>query len=408
LTEQSAIEISPLAPKAVLPERLSARHIRSLDGLRGIAFLLIFVRHYAVSGHLSSKTMRFVENAGSAGWMGVDLFFTLSGFLITGILLDTRDQPHYFRNFYARRALRIFPLYYGFFFVLLLLTPFVHLQWRPGHIAYLFYAGNLAGNLDSSLTQIKPAVEMLHFWSLAVEEQFYLIWPFLVLAIGSRKTLVRTCFALSAVGLLLRIAIMVRFPQTGAEWTYAQLPTHMDGLLAGALAAIWFRELPLQAILARVRWLLPISAVILAVIIAYSGHPNFNSFGMTVLGFPVLAVFFACILLLSLKPGTLSNRIGSVSFLRFVGKYSYGMYIFHYVFSPATGPYLPVLQAHLHSIVLGGLAYVAIAFLGTLLLAVASYNLYERHWLRLKSKFSYSTSNRDAAAIGNQQIIQQS
>ncbi len=340
--------------------------------------------------------MHLIEAVGSAGWMGVDLFFVLSGFLITGILLDTRNQHHYFRNFYARRTLRIFPLYYGLFLLLFLLTPIIHLQWRPGHIAYLFYAGNIAYNLDPTISQIKPAVEMLHFWSLAVEEQFYLIWPLLILLIPTRKALVRTCLGLSAFGLLLRCLLVHWSLGRGSEWAYAELPTHMDGLLAGSLAAIWFRAIPLQTIVGRVRWVLPAAAIALAGIIAYSRSGNFSSTGMTTLGYPILATFFVCVLLLALKPGTPASRLGSAPILRFFGKYSYGMYIFHFVFNSATARFQPVLQAHLHSIVLGGLAYVGLVFLGTILVSVLSYNLYEKHWLRMKSKFRYLSSNKEA------------
>jgi peptidoglycan/LPS O-acetylase OafA/YrhL len=390
---QPAACVTVAYPETSSPERLSSHHIRSLDGFRGLAFLLVFVRHYALSSHATSPMIQHMEAIGSGGWMGVDLFFTLSGFLITGILLDTRDTPHYLRNFYVRRALRIFPLYYGLFLLLFLLTPFLHLQWRPGHLAYLFYAGNIAYNLDPTLAQIKPAIEMMHFWSLAIEEQFYFIWPFLILLIPTRKALVRTCFALSAAGLVLRCLLVHWSLGAGSEWAYAELPTHMDGLLAGALAASWYRELPLQTILARARWILPLSAAALAGIIVYSGHPNFISYGMATIGFPVIAIFFVSILLFALQPGTLANRLGGTPILRFFGKYSYGMYIFHYVFSPATSGLQPILQARLHSVVLGGFAYITLVFLGTIAISVLSFNLYERHWLRLKSKFSYSPSN---------------
>jgi peptidoglycan/LPS O-acetylase OafA/YrhL len=390
---QPAACVTVAYPETSSPERLSSHHIRSLDGFRGLAFLLVFVRHYALSSHATSPMIQHMEAIGSGGWMGVDLFFTLSGFLITGILLDTRDTPHYLRNFYVRRALRIFPLYYGLFLLLFLLTPFLHLQWRPGHLAYLFYAGNIAYNLDPTLAQIKPAIEMMHFWSLAIEEQFYFIWPFLILLIPTRKALVRTCFALSAAGLVLRCLLVHWSLGAGSEWAYAELPTHMDGLLAGALAASWYRELPLQTILARARWILPLSAAALAGIIVYSGHPNFISYGMATIGFPVIAIFFVSILLFALQPGTLANRLGGTPILRFFGKYGYGMYIFHYIFSPATSGLQPILQARLHSVVLGGFAYITLVFLGTIAISVLSFNLYERHWLRLKSKFSYSPSN---------------
>ncbi len=137
--------------------------------------------------------MKWVAYLCDGGWMGVDLFFVLSGFLITGILLDTRELPGYFKNFYVRRALRIFPLYYTMLAVLFLLTPWLHLQWHTGHIAYLFYAGNIAYNLNPDLAQVRPAVSFLHLWSLAVEEQFYLIWPLVVLMVSSRRRLAWIC-----------------------------------------------------------------------------------------------------------------------------------------------------------------------------------------------------------------------
>ena len=269
----------------------------------------------------------------------------------------------------------------------------LHLEWRPGHLAYLFYAGNIAYNLDPSIAQIKPAVELVHFWSLAVEEQFYLIWPLLILLISKRKTLVRTCLGLSAAGLVARCVLVHWSLLRGGEWAYAELPTHMDGLLAGALAAIWFRAAPLESILARVRWILPTAVAALAIIIAMGRTANFLSAEMTILGYPVLGVLFGCVLLLALEPGSLANRFGSNRTLRFFGKYSYGMYVFHYVFGPSIERFLPELQRLLHSVVLGGVAFVSLVMAGTIVLSVLSYNLYERQWLRLKSKFSYSTSN---------------
>jgi peptidoglycan/LPS O-acetylase OafA/YrhL len=173
--------------------RQSARHISSLDGFRGIAFLLVFMRHYALSTHTNSAIIHAAMTIGEGGWIGVDLFFALSGFLITGILLDTRGTKGYFRNFFARRILRIFPLYYGVFVLLLLLTPFLHLQWHPGHLLYLVYLGNIAYLVNTGLGKIVPDVSLIHFWSLAVEEQFYLIWPCVIFFITSRRRLVWVC-----------------------------------------------------------------------------------------------------------------------------------------------------------------------------------------------------------------------
>ena len=152
----------------------------ALDGLRAVAFLMVFGQHYL---------------ALAWGWTGVNIFFVLSGFLITGILYDTRADPFRVRNFYIRRTLRIFPLYYGVFLVLLLLTPLLHWHWNRYWTLWPLYLGNflrflsplslLRGSAleyaaDAHLSSVRlPHTELYlgHFWSLCVEEQFYLIWP---------------------------------------------------------------------------------------------------------------------------------------------------------------------------------------------------------------------------------------
>ena len=155
----------------------------ALDGLRAVAFLMVFGQHY-----LSLAW----------GWTGVNVFFVLSGFLITGILFDTRDDPHRARNFYLRRTLRIFPLYYGLFLPLLLLWPFMHWRWNGWWLLWPLYLGNfirfvspaamvwhspleLAADAHlTSLTLPRTEIFLGHLWSLCVEEQFYLLWPWVV------------------------------------------------------------------------------------------------------------------------------------------------------------------------------------------------------------------------------------
>jgi peptidoglycan/LPS O-acetylase OafA/YrhL len=330
--------------------------------------------------------------------MGVDLFFVLSGFLITGILLDTRELPRYFTNFYARRALRIFPLYYTVLAVLFLMTPWLHLEWHAGHLAYLVYTGNIAYNLDPSLVSVRPAVSLLHLWSLAVEEQFYLVWPLLVMLVGSRRRLAWICGGLSAAGLILRIGLLMWLPRASAyEWCYAELPTHMDGLLFGALGAICVRTIPLDQVLAWTKRVLPFALASLLVVIV-SGGIDFHSVPMIVFGFPALAATFTCIVLFALKPGGAVNRIGSLSGLRFVGRYSYGMYVYHILFWPALGGVLPWLQSRLHSVTLGGVCFVLLMLAATMVTAVGSYELYEKPWLRLKGRFAYQKQTPEFAA----------
>jgi peptidoglycan/LPS O-acetylase OafA/YrhL len=333
----------------------------------------------------------------AGGWMGVDLFFVLSGFLITGILLDTREGPRYFTNFYARRALRIFPLYYTVLAVLFLLTPWLHLQWHRGHLGYLFYVGNIASNLNPGLVEVKPAVSFLHLWSLAVEEQFYLIWPLMILMVPNRRRLAWICGGLSLGALVLRVCLLLWLPRAEAyEWCYAQLPTHMDGLLYGAVAAIWIRTMPWDLALRRARAILPWALGVMVLVIAVGGV-DFHALAMTVIGFPALAATFACFVLVALQPGSAVNRLGNLRALRFIGRYSYGMYVYHILFWPGLSWMQPRLEVRLHSVVLGGLCFMLLMLGGTMVLSVASYELYEKQWLRLKKRFAYEKQKPEFA-----------
>src|SRR5205823_1934832 len=133
------------------------------------------------------------------GWSGVDLFFVLSGFLITGILCDAKGRDGYFRNFFTRRILRIFPLYYGFLGVVFLLLPRVTPFGR--HLAallhYQVWYWTYLLNVLISLRGWPPVADFNHFWLLAVEDQFYLVWPFVVYMLG-RRALLAACVGIAA------------------------------------------------------------------------------------------------------------------------------------------------------------------------------------------------------------------
>ena len=137
----------PLAPKF-------GRHLPALDGVRGVAILAVFLQHYGAGGvHSTSLPVKIVATFCGLGWSGVDLFFVLSGFLITGILFDTQHDPAYYRKFYARRMLRIFPIYYLFVLITLLIIP--HSFWQKGQLIlldlpWLSGGGNLADACESA------------------------------------------------------------------------------------------------------------------------------------------------------------------------------------------------------------------------------------------------------------------
>jgi peptidoglycan/LPS O-acetylase OafA/YrhL len=330
-------------------------------------------------------------------WCGVDLFFVLSGFLITGILLDTRDDPNYFRNFYARRALRIFPLFYGVLFLLVALTPLLHLKWRLGHIAQFFYLGNIAGHVDASLNDLPPAVNLVHLWSLAVEEQFYLVWPLVVLWVNRRSVLLRVCLGAIGFSFLLRCLLLWLVPNHAQEWSYGELPTHCDGLLCGAIAAILIRSIDLSVLIRRSRVLFLLSFLAIALLAKHCTGFGYHDVAMTAFVYPVLAVFFTCILLRTIQTGTLFSWLGQSRILRFFGKYSYGMYVYHVLFFPVVSRLLPLMQRLVHSRTWGGFAYVLLVLGLTCVVSVLSYQIYERPWLTLKSRFSYVKPKPTAA-----------
>jgi peptidoglycan/LPS O-acetylase OafA/YrhL len=202
----------------------SARHLRALDGVRGLAILLVLLDHTAQASPVPVHRLgKAVHDGLLAGRFGVDLFFVLSGFLITGILLDARGEGSttpagYYTAFYARRVLRIFPLYY------LLVIPL-------GTWWYWIFAQNI----HIALYGWRAIPQTLsHLWSLAVEEQFYLVWP-LIVAVLPRRTLRTVCLALIAGAPVLRFVL----PPVAA---YALTLPRADALAMGALVAILVRE----------------------------------------------------------------------------------------------------------------------------------------------------------------------
>src|SRR5690606_28281082 len=210
-----------------------------LDGVRGLAVLAVMLLHFTLFVPMDGAE-RFLNGWLQTGWIGVDLFFVLSGFLITGILMDTRDDPHHFRNFYARRTLRIFPLYYAYLVLLFLVLPALHEGYAMEHatddrrIWLWTYMGNF---LMARGWEAMPS-HTTHLWSLAVEEQFYLVWPLLVFAVR-RRWLMALC-GLTFLGAILTRAYLAT--QGAAAAAYVLTPARMDTLAAGALVAVVLRQ----------------------------------------------------------------------------------------------------------------------------------------------------------------------
>jgi len=385
-------------PFPKLPEPENKRYYPALDGLRAVAVLMVFYEHYLTF----KPALRW-------GWAGVDIFFVLSGFLITGILYDTRNTTHRFRNFYVRRTLRIFPLYYAVFLVALALNPIFHWVWHPTWYLWPIYLGNYGrfiwlsdflkgtGTLDhlrSSLPFQTPFFMYLgHFWSLCVEEQFYLVWPMVVFFIKDRVKLRNTCVAICLLSLAARIACSLAVPQPyiDAQLLYRIAPLRADALLLGALIALMLRGPESRFLKEAARptlYLFAIGFIAFEAIYALSVRHPFrpgNGIVLQTVGYTLIDIFAGLVILMSLDNSSILYRVFTIKPLRNLGKISYGFYVFHDI------PHIAyiLLVVHVFGISRSYRPAVAlVALAGTLILSYFSFRYFETPFLKLKDRFA--------------------
>ncbi len=376
------------------PTPPSFKHVPALDGIRGLAILLVLGFHLLWSNWVTgSRVLDIVVRLRSSGWIGVDIFFALSGYLITGILLDTRGQPHFFRNFYARRALRIFPLYYVVLLILAIgfhptsptaARPFLvlalYLQNTP-----LWWHGHVPG-LVANFTS--------HLWSLAVEEQFYLIWPLVILLVPSRRALLWLAASIVVLSPALRYLLLTH----GAPFqaTYKLTICRADGLLAGAWLATALRG-PQRATILRFAPVTLSLGILGCLAIAFTnGTFDFQSSrAVNVFAYSALAVTGASLIGVALSPSTWIARGLRLSPLRFFGQYSYGLYVLHQVVAAAVEyRFGGLLRSSFHSKPLLHLVFITVVLAITIPLAMFSYHFFERPFLRLKRLFNAAPAFR--------------
>lgn len=365
----------------------------ALDGLRAIAFLMVFFTHYCGMPW---------------GWAGVDLFFVLSGFLITGILFDTRDDRYRARNFYVRRTLRIFPLYYAVF---LFLFPVVYRQLSWAWLVWPAYLGNYArffspyaqGSPLQLLADAQPAAQMAmlksrpmtlflgHFWSLCIEEQFYLIWPWVIFWIRDRRKLFWICAASVPICVAARLAGQSWLPtwMLDHQVLYRATPFRLDALLLGGLIALWLRGPSAHRLLRSARLALPLALVALFLWAAFTpGHfwqqqpyryPPWT-FTWGLLAIDLLAALGIAV---AIQPGSLIYRALNQRPLRWLGRISYGAYVLHdiphYIYFRIATMIAPEHTFRLLA---------AIALVSTCVLSWLSYRFFESPFLNLKERWT--------------------
>ena len=369
------------------------KHIPALDGLRAIAVLMVLVTHF----WNDPAEYPLLNRLAAAGWAGVDLFFVLSGFLITSILLASKERPHYYRNFYARRTLRIFPLYYLVLVVVLIGLPYISTlpaQLMADRWLYFAYLSNVAlaiGGWQLFMMDIT--------WSLAIEEQFYLVWPSVVYVL-TRSRLLIVCVILLVLAPIARLAA---FDTLGWRWIHMATPFRLDAFAIGGLLAMVQVSQRAAAATFGVGGLALLTLVL-------TGQFARDSFVVGTIGYSLTALTSGAALKLATASRWLAWRP-----LRRIGEVSYGMYLLHplcliaisVAFGAVKADVMKLTGWPLPDAVLGLL----LASAGVYVVAAICYRVFEAPFLRLKRYFETEravtpspalswSGNGDGVAVG--------
>jgi peptidoglycan/LPS O-acetylase OafA/YrhL len=351
------------------------KRIPELDGIRGCAIGLVLICHLVIIQIAAPPATfwSYVQAAGRLTWTGVDLFFVLSGFLIGGILLDTRDSPNYFRSFYRRRFFRIVPIYAVMLSVTWLYVSLAHpagerLPW----LSYIFFVQNFWMAKRETLGFFGVT------WSLAVEEQFYVTLPSVICFVSPRYLVRVLVFGILAAPCL-RILCFHFWPQQGLA-AYVLMPCRADALLLGVLAAIWMRNAHTWGkIKNNGRTLLALLLFFgagVALITKYVRDPH--SLFMVSLGYTWIAVFYLCVILYALtRPESWLARAMRMRWLGALGAIAYGVYLVHWQMMEAMFRLIP-----------GKIAALTAALITTLAVCTLSWHYFEKPLVHLGHKRS--------------------
>lgn len=396
------------APSRAASEAGFDDRIPALDGMRGVALIQVLLIHFAILNEVPDSTVvdRFFAQVWDSGWIAMDSFFVLSGFLITGILYEAKSGRvrQYYRNFYARRSLRIFPAHYVYLLALLVLLPIIMPAEKNAIHAIRndwWWFGGYIGNIRLAIDHgRRPDVFFTsHLWSLAVEEQFYIVWPVFVLLL-SRTRLMIVCYAAVLIALFTRIAMVL---QGANPWVPYELTiTRIDSLAIGALVALIVRD---RDDLMRLKRWLPTLAVASALLIAVPGMIKgelylFGDWEIAIVHTPLSILYGLLIFaIVTGARGKLLDKTFGNRFLVRLGRYSYSMYLVHLAIAWflnrefSIGTHIPTLfGSHLP----GTLTFALVAFIPTYIVGWLSWNFLEGPALRLKRFFPY-TAGEDAA-----------
>jgi peptidoglycan/LPS O-acetylase OafA/YrhL len=354
---------------------MKLQHFKELDAVRGIAALMIMFFHFFQNLETQNAILISVRKYTIFGQTGVSLFFVLSGFLITRILLNTKQSEFYFKNFYIRRALRIFPLYYLFLIIFYFVAPlfkntsFVSFSMQ---VWYWVYLQNIAITFNWGV--YGPA----HLWSLAVEEHFYLVWPFLIYFFSIKRITNTILFVIFG-------AILIRlFFVTNNLKIYYFTFSRMDDLAVGALLAILEIKGSLKSGNSKKFILLVCSALgPMFILWTFTSSYVYVFDAIEIVKFTVSSFFYFSLigLILTIKENSRIRKILRARLFSYTGKISYGLYVFH-----------PTCFGLLSKCYKTGSVFTSfiLSYAFCYVVASLSYYFFESKFLLLKKKFEYN------------------
>jgi peptidoglycan/LPS O-acetylase OafA/YrhL len=378
--------------------RISAPRVPELDGLRGLAISLVIICHYiAASNHASLwSPLRHLLSALNVGWSGVDLFFVLSGFLIGGILLDARASPNYFRAFYMRRVFRILP-FYSIWILLYALIILAGPALSSGALAvsskdFLQIPIRLLflQNIWIDMTPL-AWIWFVATWSLAVEEQFYLLVPPLIRFLSLRN-LTYVLLATICMAPLLRFLVF-RYWSPGTYLASFLMFCRADALACGVLLALAWRQPEFRTFLGAHRRALQGLMVILSfgVLVMLHWLVGIPNLVIITIGYSWFAILYSTLLLVAV-----SQTDGPIAaFLRWkilgqLGTISYGLYVIHYTFNQLAHQFLLHASPQING--LRGVGVTLMALFVSLAVATASWRYFERPLVRRGHHYSFWTT----------------
>ncbi len=391
----SGCEEATATRRKIFNMKTKLNHIRALDGARGAAVIAVMLYHFMHVPLVSnSKFDQVFGEVLRLGWIGVDLFFVLSGFLITRILLQAKQRQKfsgYLKTFYEKRVLRIFPLYYLY----LIFMFFVFFPLIIHHLDGIEKTRLILANRDqlwfwTYLSNIKQVMNgtfygasVGHLWSLSIEEQFYLFWPFVVYFFPI-ENIKKITIALLIFTPLLRIFLWQKGVSPISIYVFTF--TRMDALAMGSFIAVLATQNVTINYKSVILFFLILLVLSLSSIFYFDVRPDVNAFVYTI-GYSLLALCFGSFIFLlqSDYVGTMRTFFNS-KFLVFMGKYSYALYLFHPLVRNGMLRLLGTPKLIGGNQLLWNLAFIVFCGVVSVVVALASWNLFEKWFLKLKNK----------------------